>query len=102
MKWLLPLLLTLGLCLANGADAHSGVNGRQWHQSARIDAGIARGALTPAETARLGARQARIGHIEQHYRADGYLGPYERADLQRRLNRSSAAIRRQTHDRQRW
>ena len=102
MKLLLPLLLALALSLANGADAHSGVNGRQWQQSARIHAGVARGALTPAETARLGARQARIGHIERDYRADGYLGPYERADLQRRLNRSSAAIWRQTHDRQRW
>ncbi|MBK9657059.1 MAG: hypothetical protein IPO66_17075 [Rhodanobacteraceae bacterium] len=102
MKLLLPLLLALTFSVASNADAHSGVNGRQWHQSARIDAGIARGALTPAETARLGARQARIGHIERHYRADGYLGPYERADLQRRLNRSSAAIWRQTHDRQRW
>ena len=102
MKLLLPLLLALTFSVASSADAHSGVNGRQWHQSARIDAGIARGALTPAETARLGARQARIGHIEQHYRADGYLGPYERADLQRRLNRSSAAIWRQAHDRQRW
>lgn len=102
MKLLLPLLLALALSVANSANAHSGINGRQWHQSARIDAGIARGALTPVETARLGARQARIEHIEYHYRADGRLGPYERADLQRRLNRSSTAIWRQTHDWQRW
>ena len=102
MKLLLPILLALALSVAHDADAHSGINGRQSHQAARIHAGVARGALTPAESARLGARQARIGHIENHYRADGYLGPYERADLQRRLNRSSAANWRQTHDRQRW
>lgn len=102
MKLLIPIALALGLVAAAGADAHSGINGRQWNQAARIEAGVARGALTPAEANRLGARQARIGHIEQHYRADGYLGPYERADLRRRQNRSSAAIWRQAHDHQRW
>ena len=73
-----------------------------YRDGARIHAGVAHGALTPREAARLGARQAHIRHIEHHYRADGHLGPRERADLQRRLDRSSAAIRRQAHDRQRW
>jgi hypothetical protein len=102
MKLLMTIGLILGLTAAATADAHSGINGRQWNQSARIDAGLARGALTPRETARLSARQAHIRHVEGHYRADGHLGPYERADLQRRLNRNSAAIWRQAHDRQRW
>lgn len=101
MKFALPLLLALGLVAGARADAH-GIDHRQWNQSARIDAGLARGALTPREAWRLDARQDRIAHIEWHYRADGRLGPWERADLQRRLNRSSAAIRRQAHDWQRW
>ena len=102
MKVLLPILLALGLVVISAADAHSSVNARQWNQGARIHAGVAHGGLTLREAARLGARQAHIRHIEHHYRADGHLGPRERADLQRRLDRSSAAIRRQAHDRQRW
>lgn len=102
MKLLMTIALVLGLTAAAAADAHSGINGRQWNQASRIHAGVARGALTPAEAHRLGARQANIAHVEYHYRADGHLGPYERADLQRRLNRNSAAIWRQAHDRQRW
>ena len=102
MKFLLPILLAFGLSCAHTVDAHSGINERQWNQSARIDAGVARGALTPREAARLDARQAHLRRVESHYRADGRLGPHERADLQRRLNRNSAAIWRQAHDRQRW
>lgn len=102
MKVLLPLLLALGLVATGAADAHSRIDTRQWMQSERIHAGITRSALTPFEATRLGARQARIHRIEHRYRADGYLGPRERADLQRRLDRNSAAIWRQAHDRQRW
>lgn len=101
MKLALPLLLALGLVAGTRADAH-GIDGRQWTQSTRIEAGLARGALTPHEAWRLRARQQRIGHIERHYRADGRLGPWERADLHRRLDRSGAAIWRQAHAWQRW
>jgi hypothetical protein len=102
MKILPSILLALALAASTAAQAHSHINARQGYQSARIDAGVARGALTPREAARLDTRQAHIARVEHHYRADGRLGPYERADLQRRLDRNSAAIRRQTHDRQRW
>jgi hypothetical protein len=102
MKSLLSILLALAFAASAAAEAHSSINARQGYQSARIDAGVARGALTPREAARLDTRQAHVARVEQHYRADGRLGRYERADLQRRLDRNSAANRRQAHDRQRW
>lgn len=90
------------VAVSSAADAHANVNTRQARQTMRISIGMQRGLLTPIEAARLGAQQSRIRHIESHYRADGYLGPYERADLQRRLDRSSGAIRWNIRDRQRW
>jgi hypothetical protein len=102
MKILPSILLALALAASAAADARAPVDARQAYQSARIDAGVARGALTPREAARLDTRQTHVARVEHHYRADGRLGPYERADLQRRLDRNSAAIRRQAHDRQRW
>ena len=48
---------------------------------------------------RLEAQEARIRAEEFRYRHnDGHLGPRERADLQRDLNRESRRIAQQKHD----
>lgn len=95
--------LTLALALAAGAgqahpQAAPGVDHRQAHQQARIAQGVASGALTGRETRALAAEQAAIRREERLYRADGVLGPWERADLHRDLNRASRHIARQKHD----
>ncbi len=76
------------------------VDARQCEQRARIHRGVRSGELTRLEAARLAAGEAAIRAEERLYRADGYLGPRERADLQRDLSRQSRAIARQAHDRQ--
>lgn len=93
-------LATLGvLALAASASA-APVNHRQARQVDRIRHGVATGALTPREAARLAAEQQAIAAREWWYRRDG-LQPWERRDLQRGLNRSDRHIWLEAHDRQR-
>jgi hypothetical protein len=57
--------------------------------------------LTRREARRLTREQRHIRREERRYRCnDGHLGPWERRDLRRDLNRSSRHIYRQKHDRQ--
>lgn len=85
--------------LLGGGDAGATVNGRERHQRGRIAAGYRSGELTSLEAARLTAQQARIRAEEWRYRHnDGRLGPWERADLHRDLNRASRNVCRQRHD----
>jgi hypothetical protein len=94
--------LTLALVLATGAIAASAdaapINTRQARQDARVGAGIAQGQLTRCEAQRLDARGNRIQAREQAYRSTAGLQPWERADLQRRLNATSADIAEQRRD----
>jgi hypothetical protein len=90
----------LGLLVAGAAEAGA-VDGRQARQQARIARGIASGALTPLETARLERRAAAVARTEAAMRRSGGLSSRERAVLDRRLDWLSAAIRVQTHDGQR-
>ncbi|MGH2403809.1 MAG: hypothetical protein ACRDGN_05015 [bacterium] len=77
------------------------INRRQHRQAHRIAQGVHSGELTRRETARLLAQQAYIRVEEARYRrSGGGLGPRERLDLQRDLNRASRNIFRQKHDRQ--
>ncbi len=86
------------LALSTAADAAT-VNARQRHQQLRIAQGLATGSLTVREAVRLEARQVSIARQQARMRAnDGVLGPGERAVLQQRLDRASAAIWRQKHD----
>lgn len=91
MKALILGSLLAALMLTNAASAAT-INQRQATQSARISAGIASGDLTRHEAQRLRAQQIHIHRVERVCRADGVLGPAERADLNRRLNRASGAI----------
>jgi hypothetical protein len=92
------LALVAGSASAGTADAN--INHRQARQHARIADGVASGQLTARETARLNAEQRAIAAEERFYKRDGRLTAWERADLQRDLDRASRDIYRQKHDAQ--
>ena len=76
------------------------IDQRQINQQQRIDQGVASGALTPRETAKLQRREAKIASDEAAAKADGKVTRAERRKLRHEQNRASAAIKRQKHDRQ--
>jgi hypothetical protein len=77
-----------------------GIQQRMQNMEQRIDQGVAGGALTPKETGRLEAEQAKIQQTEQRMKSDGQLTPKERQKLHNMQDRSSNHIYRQKHDRQ--
>jgi hypothetical protein len=79
------------------------INERQARLDQRIDAGVRRGDLTRREAFRLRAEFRDITRLEARYRVNG-LSPWERADLERRLDRLDAQVRAERHDHQdrRW
>lgn len=86
---------------AAGAASAEGLEGREEHQRDRIRAGVADGSLTQREARGLAHQQLRTERLAHRLRRDdGVLGPRERARLDQRLDRSSARIHRQRHDRQ--
>jgi hypothetical protein len=92
---------TCALMLAGAVNAGP-VGHRQARQADRIRHGVATGALTPRETARLATEQRAIAAEAWWYRRNG-LQPWERRDLQRDQNRASRHIWLEAHDRQgRW
>ncbi len=76
------------------------LDARQARQNARIEQGVASGALTAREAARLDAQQHRIARREARAKSDGMVTRRERAQLQRSAHRASRNIRHQKHDRQ--
>ena len=76
------------------------VDQREHNQQARIEQGVHTGALTPRETARLEARQARLHRFEARvrYRHGGRLTPHARRVLAHIQNRNSHAIYRLKHN----
>ena len=77
------------------------INQRQANQTNRIQEGVENGSLTPRETQRLTAQEARIADLEARDRASGgRLTSRERAELNRLLNTESGRIYRQKHDAQ--
>lgn len=80
------------------------INARQAQLEQRIQRGLRSGALTPREAIQLRAELRNIDRLEQRYRSRG-LTQREYADLDRRLDRLTAAIRFERRDRQygyRW
>lgn len=100
MKTLIAtVLLIAGLAAAGSADARpASIEHRQLRQDVRIAHGWSNGQLTRCEAARLSLRGNRIERREQHYRSSHGLQPWERRDLQRRLDSVSRDIREQRHD----
>jgi len=101
MKYLLliPAVLMIAI-VASAQTATPGVTERQVNQQERIGNGVKSGELTPRETRRLEAREAKIQHDKKVAKSDGVVTPAERAKLQREENRTSRAIYRQKHDKQ--
>ena len=89
------------LALAQATSATSGIDKRQASQERRIQQGVKSGQLTGREAARLEQREAKIKANKQAAMADGKVTAQERRKLQREQNRTSRAITRQKHDRQR-
>lgn len=88
---------------AAGAFAQSslpGVDARQHAQDRRIDHGVASGALTGREAARLERGQDGVERMERRVLADGTVTHRERARLHRAQDVQGARIFRQKHDRQ--
>ena len=76
------------------------VDQRQANQEQRIDQGVASGALTAKETARLTQEQSAVDRVENKAKADGTVTKQERRRLAKMQNRSSRDIHRQKHDKQ--
>jgi hypothetical protein len=76
------------------------VNDRQANQQERIVKGVGNGSLNARELFRLERREASIANQEQRIRSrnDGHLTPFGRFVLNKRLNNTSAAIRRNKQD----
>jgi uncharacterized protein YdeI (BOF family) len=75
-----------------------GIQQREANQQQRIEQGVRSGQLTPRETGRLEAQQARIQQDEARMKADGNLTSRERAKLTREQNRASRNIYRKKHN----
>jgi len=95
------LAATVAVPVFAGPNDTPGVDRREQRQQTRIQEGVASGALTPREAAKLEAEQARIRAKEQAMKADGVVTKQERKELQRDLNRSSKHIAKEKHDKQR-
>jgi hypothetical protein len=74
------------------------INQRQEILERRIDQGQRSGSLNRREASRLRSELREAARLEYRYRRDG-LSRWERADLDRRFDRISAAIRYERHDR---
>lgn len=103
MKLLIAASLALAGLVALPAAAHPhghgrGIEARQARQDARIAAGWNQGQLTRCEAGRLDHRAQRIERREGYYRTTGGLQPWERRDLNRRLDGLSRDIREQRRD----
>lgn len=100
--FMMTALPALALAQATPATpATPGIDKRQANQERRIQQGVKSGQLTGREAARLEQREAKIQTNKQADMADGKVTAQERRKLQREQNRTSRAITRQKHDRQR-
>jgi tellurite resistance protein len=77
-----------------------GIQKRMENQDQRIDQGVQSGALTPRETGKLEADQAKIKQAEERMKSDGKLTPKERQRLNQMQDRESRDIYKQKHDAQ--
>ncbi|QJU59394.1 hypothetical protein HL653_17990 [Sphingomonas sp. AP4-R1] len=91
-------LIALGAMTAAAVPAMAQVNARQHNQQDRIYNGVRNGSLTPHEAAKLERQQGRIAHAEHRARVTGGMSPAERARLTARQNAASANIHHQKHD----
>ena len=92
--------LTLAAAAAHAQTATPHINARERNQKDRINQGVASGALTPREAARMRGREAGLTAEKRAAKADGVVTKEERRDIRHTENRDSRAIYRQKHDAQ--
>jgi len=100
-KIILPIVAVSALAAATlpaAAMAQQPINQRQAQLEQRIDRGVRNGDLNRGEARRLHGELREVARLEYRYRAGGLNG-WERNDLDRRLDRISAQIRYERHDR---
>jgi hypothetical protein len=79
------------------------IDRRQAYQEQRIRAGVRSGEITRREYRQLETEQARIRELERRAKADGYVDPWERAQISRAQTAASAHIYQESHDgERRW
>ncbi|MFO1395169.1 MAG: hypothetical protein U1F09_15560 [Steroidobacteraceae bacterium] len=80
------------------ADSTPRIDRVQTRQVARIQHGVASGALTAPETRRLAHQERSLARHEAWAKSDGDVTQAERRRLNRDAARTSRAIHRQAHD----
>jgi len=90
-------LVALPAAAASSTDTPR-VDQREANQQARIDQGVKSGELTPKETAKLEAGQARTARKQAVAGADGRVGAGEQARVQHSENVQSARIYDKKHN----
>jgi hypothetical protein len=85
----------MAMILVAGITTAAEVDKRQHNQQKRIAQGVRSGSLTPAETARLEKREAKVRRDIHRDRVDGGgMTAAEKAKINREQNRNSRAITR--------
>jgi hypothetical protein len=92
------LVLMVGSIALAGPTDDPGIQNREQKQEKRIQQGVQSGQLTPKETGKLEAQQAKIKQDEALMKADGKLTKAERKKLKREQNRASENIYRKKHN----
>ena len=83
---------------ANSSQRMQADVARNVNQQKRIEQGVQSGELTPHETAKLEAGQARVDRAEGRAAADGHVTAAEQARVQRREDHQSKKIHHEKHD----
>lgn len=91
------LTLAAGTASAQPYRGWTSIDQRLANLNMRIDRGVQRGELSPAEASRLRREFRQLLRLERRYGRDG-LSRWERADLDRRFDRLSAHIRFERRD----
>ena len=81
-----------------GSSSTPDIDARQAQEARRIEDGRRSGQLSGREYRALQDQQARIAQHERIAKADGYVSPGERAQLNRELDQASSDIRHLKHN----
>jgi hypothetical protein len=91
-------LVLVALSAGFASAATPRIDRREVRQHARIHQGVRSGELTRHEARRLRAGQRHVHRMERRAKADGVVGPRERARMTRAQNHQSRAIYRLKHN----
>jgi hypothetical protein len=94
----LGILSVAAIASGTAVAADASVSSRLDRQQQRIEQGWRSGDLNRNEVRRLEGEQRQIRQERRQYAADGHIDRYERADLQRDLNRADRHIYNERHD----